>query len=179
MTTTLPGLEMVRVTMDQLPEVTAVLNEAAARLAARGITQWPANFEQDGGKRITALRERVNRGEVHLLRARETGEALGTISMSWMADPDFAHGWPTDPADGLYVYRMAVADRARGMGLGAKMLALASLKALSYGRPFVRLDCAKANTELHRYYESCGFERVATVNVPHRKSGALFQRPVA
>lgn len=179
MTTTLPGLEMTRVTMPQLPEVLAVLNEAAARLHARGIEQWPQTFEQDGGKRVDALRRRIQRGEVHLLRYAPSGDVLGTISMSWIADPDFAHGWPTDPRDGLYVYRMAAADRARGLRVGVQMLALASIKALSYGRPFLRLDCSKMNTDLHAYYESCGFERVATVDAPGRKSGALFQRVVA
>lgn len=179
MTITLPRLEMIRITADRLPEVVTVLNEAAARLTARGIEQWPADFEQDGGKRVKALRLRVDRGEVHLLRARDTGEALGTVSLSPIADPDFASGWPTSPEDGLYVYRMATADRAQGMGLGARMLGYASYKALAWGRPYVRLDCSKTNTALHRYYESQGFVHVDTVHTPGRKSGALFERAVA
>lgn len=179
MTTTLPGLEMVRVTMPQLPEVLTVLNEAAARLHARGIEQWPANFEQEGGRRVRDLGQRVARGEVHLLRARDTGEALGTISISPIADPDFISGWPSDPQDGLYVYRMATADRATGLGLGRRMLGWASVKALAWGKPYVRLDCSKTNTGLHRFYESCGFVHVDTVHVGNRKSGALFERAVA
>lgn len=179
MTATLPSLEMIRIDMTQLPEVITVLNEAAARLASRGIEQWPADFAQDNGKRIKVLRERVERGEVHLLRSRETSETLGTISMSLEADPDFAHGWPTSPEDGLYVYRMAVADVATGMHLGRQMLAYASVQALGRGKRYVRLDCSKTNTGLHRYYENLGFDRVATVNAPGRKSGALFQREVA
>lgn len=179
MTTTLPGLEMVRITLPQLPEVLTVLNEAAARLTARGIEQWPADFEQDGGKRVRALRLRVDRGEVHLLRSRDTGEPLGTISLSLIADPDFINGWPSDPRDGLYVYRMATADAARGMGLGAQMLGYASYKALTWGKPYVRLDCSKTNTGLHKYYWSQNFIHVDTVHRSHRKSGALFERAVA
>lgn len=179
MTTTLPRLEMIRITEEQLPEVLTVLNEAAARLAARGIEQWPANFEQDGGRRVKELRRRLVRGEVHLMRDRDTGEPLATISISPIADPDFASGWPSDPADGLYVYRMATADRARGMELGRRMLGWASVKALVWGKPYVRLDCSKTNTDLHRFYRQCGFVHVDTVHVANRKSGALFERAVA
>lgn len=179
MTATLPRLEMIRVTPDQLPDVLTVLNQAAARLTSRGIEQWPADFEQDGGKRVTALRQRIDRAEVHLLRAGDTREPLGTISLSLIADPDFVSGWPTDERDGAYVYRMATADRARGMELGRRMLGWASVRALCWGRSYVRLDCSRTNHALHDYYRSLGFSHVDTVHVEGRKSGALFERGVA
>ena len=38
-------------------------------------------------------------------------------------------------------------------------------------------SCAKGNPGLQGYYRSRGFRHVRTVDLPHRASGALFQRP--
>jgi hypothetical protein len=40
----------------------------------------------------------------------------------------------------------------------------------------LRRDCAKNNTRLHDYYRQLGFA-LWTIDLPRRKSGALFQRP--
>jgi hypothetical protein len=44
------------------------------------------------------------------------------------------------------------------------------------GPRFIRVDCATGNGELHGYYKRLGFSHVRTVDLPHRRSGALFQR---
>ncbi|MFD0479356.1 GNAT family N-acetyltransferase [Nonomuraea thailandensis] len=64
-----------------------------------------------------------------------------------------------------------------GSGLGDALLDWACAAAFSAGLPWVRLDCAKANPRLQGYYRDRGFRHVRTVDLPHRSSGALFQRP--
>lgn len=57
------------------------------------------------------------------------------------------------------------------------MLAWAARRATRAGKPLLRLDAWKSNPGLHRYYLSQGFQLVRVVDLPHRRSGALFERP--
>ncbi|ASO21073.1 hypothetical protein AHOG_17240 [Actinoalloteichus hoggarensis] len=43
----------------------------------------------------------------------------------------------------------------------------------------LRLDAWKTNADLHQYYLNQGFFYMGTVHIPGRRSGALFERPVA
>jgi hypothetical protein len=45
------------------------------------------------------------------------------------------------------------------------------------GKPWLCSDAWKDNLSLHRYYESQGFVLLRVIDLPHRGSGALFQRP--
>lgn len=175
MTITPPhDLALFQVGPDELDPVVQVLNEAAQRLHHKGVVQWPRSFADDGGHRLRTLRKRAERGQVFLFSGRKGEVPLGTITLTDKPDPDFAHGWPSGSA--LYAYRVARADRAAGLGIGAKMLEFANFQAWSAGYPWVRLDCSRTNTALHSYYLNQGFELVNVVEVPGRKSGALFQR---
>jgi GNAT superfamily N-acetyltransferase len=162
-------------TMDDLPTVFAVLNDAAAWLREKGIDQWPAHFDRRGwrGERIGGY---VDAGWVWL--ASDVRGAVAVITLSPDADPDFAHGWPDGPGDALYIYRMATVRRARGQDIGARLVAWANDRAAQQGQQWLRLDCFRTNTRLHAYYERLGFQRVGTVEHATRRSGALFQRPV-
>lgn len=177
MTKTLRSFPIHRADPSELDDVVDVLNQAAARLTARGVDQWPADFRQDGGKRVDVLRERIVRGEVWLIRDPSGhDDPIGTISLSREPDPDFAHAWPGGPDGALYAFRMATADGTKGMGLGSRLLDFASLTAANLGLYSVRFDCSRTNMVLHRYYADLGFRNVATVEVPGRKSGALWER---
>jgi hypothetical protein len=159
----------------ELESVRAVLDSAARRLAAAGIEQWPMSFTEDGGRRMVALREFAERGEVYLMRYY--GQPAATVTLSRWADPDFASGWP-QCHDALYLYRLAASDLTRRTDLrfGTWIVQqFAPYQAYQLGRRYVRLDCSRTNTALHDYYLARGFERIGTVEVPGRKSGALFQ----
>jgi hypothetical protein len=111
----------------QLPDVLAVLNEAAAWLRERGVEQWPARFEPPW------VEGAVRRGETWLAVAG--GTAAGTVTLD-LADPV----WGAVPAaDALYVHRMAV--RRAAAGLGAVILDWAAGVARGQGRAALRLDC--------------------------------------
>ncbi|MER5914752.1 GNAT family N-acetyltransferase [Streptomyces sp. NPDC001982] len=95
--------------------------------------------------------------------------------MDEYADPEF---WTSadDPASALCVHRMAVARSASGVGVGARLLDWAAERAARQGKHWLRLDAWKDNEGLHRYYKSVGFTLVRIIDLPHRRSGALFQR---
>lgn len=77
--------------------------------------------------------------------------------------------------DKPYVHRMAVSRRAAG-GIGGAILDWAGAHAAAQGKQWLRLDAWKDNEGLHRYYKTVGFTLVRIVDLPHGRSGALFQR---
>jgi hypothetical protein len=74
---------------------------------------------------------------------------------------------------------MIVPRRAAGDDIGGRLLDWTSDLAVSTARRWLRLDAWKTNIALHGYYERHGFAHVRTVSLPHRGSGALFQRLTA
>lgn len=167
-----------------LDDVRCVLDSAARWLASQGIEQWPLSFLEDGGRRMRALAAQAENGNVYLVRALH--QPIGTFTLTPWQDPDFASGWPpVDESKVQYVMRLAATRAARAIlgpdrpALGGWMLNTAAVGlAADRGANHLRLDCSRTNTRLHAYYESHGFERVGTMTVAGRKSGALFQKMV-
>jgi ribosomal protein S18 acetylase RimI-like enzyme len=93
------------------------------------------------------------------------------------ADPEF---WTPDdrPEAALYVHRMAVSRSVAGAGAGGEMLDWAARRAAQADKKLLRLDAWKTNAGLHGYYRGQGFKMVRLVDLPHRQSGALFERAI-
>ncbi|MFJ9868869.1 GNAT family N-acetyltransferase [Streptomyces sp. NPDC101165] len=81
------------------------------------------------------------------------------------------------PGAALYLRRMAVSRDAGGGGVGARLMDWAADRAAAQGKRWLRLDAWKDNEGLRRYYKGAGFTLVRIVDLPHRRSGALFQHP--
>ncbi|MFG2848289.1 GNAT family N-acetyltransferase [Kitasatospora sp. NPDC048296] len=162
-------LEMRTATPDELPMVEGLLIGAGEWLAALGSDQWqfPPRRER--------LLDSMSRGECFL--ALRDGSPVGTLTVDEQADPEF---WESgdEPEAALYVHRMAIARDVAGQAVGARMLDWAAARAAAAGKPRLRLDAWKTNPGLHRYYQGQGFTLVRTVDLPHRQSGALFERAV-
>lgn len=162
-------LEIRAARPDELDIVESLLIEVSEWLASRGIDQWQYPPHRD------RIRHALARGEVFL--AIQDDRPVGTLQLDDYADPEF---WTTDdqPEKALYIHRMAVTRSAAGQGIGSMMLDWAAQRAAGSGKPQLRLDAWKTNPGLHRYYRGEGFQLVRLVNLPHRRSGALFQRRV-
>lgn len=150
--------------------VEELLTGASEWLASRGIDQWQYPPHRD---RISAA---IAVGTVYLF-SRESGEVVATLQLDDLADSEF-WGQEDRPHDALYVHRMAVRRDAAGGGLGAYMLDWAAEQTAQAGKQWLRLDAWKDNPGLHEFYERTGFHLVRIVDLSHRRSGALFQRPV-
>ncbi|WP_283134304.1 GNAT family N-acetyltransferase [Rhizohabitans arisaemae] len=155
-----------RATPGDLTSVLALLADAAAWLHRQGVQQWPP----DGfpAARIDPL---IAEGVVFLL---EPGPAA-TVALDDHADPEFWYA-ADYPESALYVHKLAVHRTFSGCGLGEALLDWAGLRVFADGRRWLRLDCSKNNPRLQHYYLSQAFRHVRTVDLPHRASGALFQR---
>ncbi|GAB3764083.1 GNAT family N-acetyltransferase [Microlunatus parietis] len=125
-----------------LPEVVAILDEAARWLRGRGIRQWPERFAPD------LVRPAVEAGETWLVRVGDRSAATVTVDA---ADPI----WQDRPSAARYVHRMAV-RRGYG-GLGTRILSWVDELARAAGCEFVRLDCVADNPGLVKYYLERGF----------------------
>jgi len=152
---------------DELEVVEGLLVEASKWLASRGIDQWQYPPHRD--KIVKA----IERGECFL--AFRGDWPIGTIQVDDHADPEF---WTSEdnPGNALYVHRMAISRSVAGEGIGTVLLDWAARRAAATGKPLLRLDAWKSNPGLHQYYLSQGFQLVRIVDLPHRQSGALFER---
>lgn len=163
-------LTLRRATAADVQTVAGLWTEAAAWLASRGIDQWQYPPHLDRIERSIAA------GECWI--AWWWNGPIGTITVDGRADPEF---WtPADePETALYAHRMAVARSAAGVGLGADLLDHAAGLARDAGKRWLRLDAWRDNPGLADYYRAQGFQHVRTVELDHRRSGVLFQRPVS
>ncbi|MEU8355252.1 GNAT family N-acetyltransferase [Nonomuraea sp. NPDC048882] len=154
-----------------------LLADTSEWLWRQGLRQWPRGGF--GPERIEPLiEERVLfllDDELRYLDPDESAPPVATIALDEHADPEF---WRPgdDPGAALYVHKLAVARPWSGSGLGDALLDWAGASAYWAGLPWLRLDCAKNNPGLQNYYRRRGFRHVRTVDLPHRSSGALFQR---
>ena len=171
------NITLTRATPADEPVIRELQAEAIAWLAEKGTDQWqpgaPRNPRRDDDRGLTPS---IARGEVYLARD-ESGEVIGTLTLDDHADPEF---WTEadDPDSALYIHRMIVSRKAAGQGAGSALLDWAVRRAASRGKRRLRLDAWRTNTALHGYYERYGFQRLRTVTLPHRGSGALFERDV-
>jgi len=153
---------------EDLPAIAHLLNEAGEWMRRQGITdQWPSQFP------LSDLAGRADRGELHI--AYDHGTPVGTFAVDYHADPEFWHDDPNGDRAG-YLHRLAIARTHAGHGIGHQLINHADHLVADTGRQWLRLDCAKHNTRLHDYYRQLRFTQLPTVDLPHRKSGALFQR---
>lgn len=144
-------------TSGETADVLAVLDEAAAWLQSRDISQWPSRFEADW------VTDAIARGETWLVRAG--GRVTATLTLNW-SDPL----WDDIEGGAGYLHRVAV--RRSAAGLGAVLLAWARDTVRQHGRDRLRLDCVATNRRLRAYYEAAGFVHRGDVTV----GGAPGQR---
>ncbi|MFF4773443.1 GNAT family N-acetyltransferase [Microtetraspora fusca] len=166
----LPGkFTLRRAVPDDLPAVLSLLADAARWLDSQGVRQWPAD-----GFPASRIEPLIEVGAMFVL---DDGRGTAaTVALDGHADPEF---WGRDdrPDTARYVHKLAVSRAYAGKGLGEALLDWAGLRAAADGRRWLRLDCSKDNLRLQRYYAELGFRHVRTVDLAHRASGALFERP--
>lgn len=162
--------------------VLGLLNDAVDWLRTQDTDQW-----QNKPFSPEKAAQAVGQGWVWMLHAGPGDELAGTITVTPGSvehgedgsDPEL---WDVDDpatARAAYVSKLVVAQRYRGRELGDLLLRWAGHWAVSFDLPTVRLDAWKSNDRLHDYYTSRGWRHLRTVDLPHRFSGALFERPAA
>lgn len=168
-------LTIRRGTPDDRSAVEQLQAESVDWLATQGLDQWqPGQPRAPRDRPGSYLKDSLAHGTCWI--AETDGRVIATVTVDDIADPDF---WPPNQADdALYLHRMIVSRSHAGHNLGAVLLDWADHLARTAGRPLLRLDAWRTNEALHTYYRHQGFTHVGTLSLPHRGSGALFERPV-
>ena len=153
--------------VDELDIVLELLHQRITWLRNRGSDQW-STWQAWPEKLAVALAC----GQVWLLT--ENDVPVGTVTLNEHADADF---WtPIERAErALYLAKLAVRPDRAGRGYGLRLLRAAGDIADRRGRHLLRLDAWKNNHGLHAYYTRHGWQHLRTVDLPHRRSGALFE----
>lgn len=156
-------------TPNDVDAVVALRVEAEQWLHAAGIQQW---IDRERG--VRNIRDSVAAGTTYVVTTAPE-DVVASLTLNG-PDTDF---WTAEdePDAALYLYKFMISAQYRGSGLGDELLDWACAQAEDRGQKWLRLDCWRENDALQRYYLGRGFERVRTVVVPGRGSGALFQRP--
>ena len=135
---------------DSIPELTALLHRAYARLAAMGL-RYVATHQSDD---IT--RRRIAQGECHVALAN--GALIGTIVFKPMAN---TRGSPwLDRPDVASLAQFAVDPSWQSQGLGGRLMALAEARAAQTGAAEIALDTAESARHLIDWYARRGYRRI-------------------
>ena len=152
-----------RVAAGSAGDAVAILLEAAAHFAARGIEVWTADelHEADFAAAASA-------GELYLGYAGR--HAVATMLLQ-SADPVY---WPeAAPGSALYIHKVAVRRAAAGGGWLNQLIGHAVREALLREVPFLRLDTLEGPV-LRSLYERLGF--AALVEPPIEARGRRLIR---
>jgi predicted N-acetyltransferase YhbS len=158
-------------TIDDLPAILAMRQEASDWLAKQGINQWAAAWPTPEAQSERILSS-IRAGETWMVRDND-GSTAATVALDSFSDPKL---WT--PAEqqqpSMYLHRLIV--RRKYSGLGTDVIEWACKRAGELGNDWVRIDVWTDNVGLHRYYELRGFRHVRTLDLSDYPSGALFQR---
>jgi ribosomal protein S18 acetylase RimI-like enzyme len=150
-----------------VPAMVGLRREAERWLAERGIEQWTAKWIDVGDEKIARATRQQRAWVVEV-----AGDVGATVTLGG-PDEDL---WTVEDGPALYLYKLMVARRYAGNGLGTAVIEWAVDQAARHGYPWLRLDVWPSNPGIQDYYRGHGFEHVRTVNVPGRDTGALYQR---
>jgi GNAT superfamily N-acetyltransferase len=143
------SLEIKVATLEDLPAVLSILNDAAAWLVSKGIKgQWPEVWDEE------YVTSKIASGETYL--AYQNAQPVATVALQW-AD-EIMWGKQSDEAG--YVHHLAVRRSQAGSGLGRQVLDWTAGQAIFRGKKYLRLDCASFNPALRDYYLRAGFSLV-------------------
>ncbi|MFF1819155.1 hypothetical protein ACFVWG_17780 [Kribbella sp. NPDC058245] len=143
-----------------------VLATATARLHARGIQQWPPRFAP------SKVLPDIEAGDAYIIW--DGSDAIATTILNTNGDRDF---WTPDELAGPAFYVSKISTVSGYGGLGTAVLDWCGRETARRGGELLRLDAWRTNLDLQKYYLSQGFRHVRTVELAHRNSGALFERP--
>ena len=158
-------------TIDDLPALIDVTDQARRALATLGIDQW-----QGGNPTPQDLANDVEHGWAYLV-LDDDGTVLGSCAICDGGEPDYdrltSGAWLTqsanDTAQGpvryLVVHRVAVADAATRKGVASAMLAQAASLAREAGLSGVRVDTHHGNLPMQRTLEKAGFIRCCELTI--------------
>lgn len=148
-----PPMSIQEARVSDAPAIASVLQEAAQWLADDGRALWSS--DEIGHERV--LRD-TSAGLFYV--ARE-GEQLAGVMKFELEDSYF---WPeVAPGTSAFIYKLAIRRAWAKKGVSTDLLSFGRARALTLGRPYLRLDCVADRAGLRTLYESFGFALHSTI----------------
>lgn len=138
---------------EEIPQMFRLIQERMKWMDEKGIRQWNAT-DYDKAYPLSYYEDRRRRGEVFILQEAAGGQMVCAAVLSG----EDAR-WP-DGAPALYVHNFV--SKIGEPGAGRIFMGQAEAYGLRLGKKYLRLDSAKDNPALSRYYESLGFQAAGT-----------------
>ena len=154
-----------RASVEDVGLLVGIRNESVAYKVSLGDLAWGK-----GGWTEAVARQRIQSDDWYLIELDET--PTGILSLSW---EDQKYWGPQAPNAG-YVHGISVRDGFHGVGLGSFAIDWCGNQVHANHRKRLRLDCDVKNAKLCAYYESLGFERVATKAISAGYVASLYER---
>jgi GNAT superfamily N-acetyltransferase len=139
-------IEIIQANLNQVAEVSDILQEVAVWLENKGLKMWEANELAPAD-----VENQVNNGMFWLAKIGD--EFAGCVRFQ-TEDLEY---WDDLPhTDSAFVHRVAVKRKFAGKGVAVAMLDWAKLQAKHLNKRYLRLDCDQRE-KLIKFYESQGF----------------------
>ena len=151
-----------KTTLDDLPRVLQIIDQAAAYLAEQGLPQWQGD-QKPSKERII---EDIERQESFVLIDEE--DIVGTAALVSGIDPVYtaiAGNWEgREPY--LSIHRVALDQNVRGKRLGKQLLEHLLTVATCQGIKDVRIDTFPTNHPMEKTIYSAGFHYCGMIEFP-------------
>jgi GNAT superfamily N-acetyltransferase len=173
-------LSIVPATLDDVPELVQVLQDASDTKQEHGDNIWgttPFTNEE--------VQNMVDGGHTYVAKTED-----GTIAGTFVLQPEDERMWGSKGLDeqALYIHRLSARREFKGKGVGEQIISWVGQKARELQKPLLRLDCPYEQRSLCEYYERRGFyevERRDIVASPKRRNpnahiykAALYELPI-
>ena len=155
-----------KIEKDEIPEMFNLIIERIQWMDKKGIKQWNiTNYEKVYPQ--SYYEEKRKKGEVFVLQDIATGQI---VSAAILQESD--ERW-SDKISALYLHNFVA--KIGEKGVGSIFIKEAEKYAIQKGKKYFRLDSAKDNTQLSRFYEDLGFIKVGNCD-EGLYSGVLRQK---
>ena len=158
-------------TVEDLPAVLQLYDEAVAWLNARGIAeQWGTTPVSERPHLVAEVRESLDFGAV-----AEWDGLVGFIAVDTAVPGEVVGLLGERAGSAAWVHSLVARRTPEAQGVGAALLRWAEAYALGQGRTCLGLGCWAGNPRLVAYYEGVGFRRVGETGEQARR-GVVFAK---
>lgn len=171
---------ITRATVEQMPLVIGLIEEAAGWLKTKGTDQWaspwPSRDERD-----ERIKLGLASGKTYLVwdRDRPDGPPAATVTLDSEGNPVL---WDAEELCDtcVYLHRLVVARAYKDRDLGTQLIAWSGAwAARTWDAREIRIDVWTHNAALHGYYKERGFEFIRNnIDFAVWPAGCLFSRAI-
>lgn len=152
-------------TIEDLPEVCAVVKAVTEALQKQGNFQWDEYYPDEN-----FLRRDIQQNQLFLGIIEEQIAAIGVLNQ--YCEEEYQSGKWAEPNAPYYVlHRFCVNPKLQSQGIGRNMLSYIEQIAKQLGAQWIRLDVFAQNPHALRLYQTSGYQKTGSV---HWKTGEFY-----